>query len=389
MTAPPPPVPAPDPEDDAIRQLAAELARQFELPFEPTTLTKGTITAIDYTGSPPTLSIQVSGDSSVTLTKVRLLNNYSPEIGHTVLIAKQGADLVVLGHIAELSARSVNDNAGGWKRLDPSNGSHGGGENGDIYYRRILDHGSWKMQWRGGWNTSETATMLLGGTLPVECRPSSRRTVLCARSTNGAASVQMNFNTDGGAVLSGGTAANFVSSAATTPPNVSTVEPFTDTIDPVDNTLFVEVFSSTVPSSSVSSSEVPASGVASTSVATGSVDEYSSSVSTGGSGGTGGASAGTAHTHGVSVTNSSHSHYVTGAHGHGSHSHGTHDHGTHSHGTHAHGSHDHGTHRHSVSGGHRHQVDPHFHTNGSHKHVTEVWVDPPTWISLNGVEYFL
>jgi hypothetical protein len=299
MTTPPPeqapPLVAPTAEetaalnratvDEELRALAQQLRKSGQLPFDPMTLVKGTVTAYDFGGSPPTVTINISGDSSTEITSVALLNNYSPQVGHTVLIAKQGADIVVLGHIADLGAYTVNGGAGGWVRADLSNGSHGGNGNGDIYYRRILDHGSWKMQWRGGWNVSGTFIIDTSKALGSDFRPSSKRSVLAARQVEDALSVQIDFHSDGRVQMVGA--------------------------------------NTTANSASVSG------------------DVFSFSGSTGGvsiGGTTGGASAGTAHSHG----------WGGGSHGHGM-------------------GHDHGF------------------SGGSHSHS----VNTPTWLSFNGVEYFL
>lgn len=215
MTTPPPgdsqhQIVTPTPEEskaiqaarelEELRALAKELFQSGQLGFDPSTLIKGTVKAFDFSGSPPTLTITIGGDTTTEVSDVRLMNNYSPEVGHTVLIAKQGAQIVVLGHIAELSAYTVNNEAGGWQRAELSFGAHGGGDNGDLYYRRILDHGSWKVQWRGGWTTNGQLTVIASNGLEGEAyRPSSKRTCLAARSSNGAAACHITFD-DGGNV---------------------------------------------------------------------------------------------------------------------------------------------------------------------------------------------
>ncbi|MFD4474713.1 hypothetical protein ACFWPU_01150 [Streptomyces sp. NPDC058471] len=227
MTTPPPELPTPIAtptaeetaainnaySDEEIRSLAQQLLKSGELPFDPGTYIKGTITAIDLDGSPPTLSIKISGDTTTTVSDVRLLNNYTPQVGHTVVVGKQGPDIVVLGHIAELSAYSVNSGAGGWVRAVLESGSHGGNSNGDIYYRRILDHGSWKMQWRGGWAPNGDTLMI--DALAAEFRPTSRRSVLAARDASGASNVvKIDFETNGTVFLVGPNTAPFGSSVS-------------------------------------------------------------------------------------------------------------------------------------------------------------------------------
>lgn len=220
MTTPPPetsiPIVAPTLEetrainnaltDDEIRELAKQIAQSGALGFDPTTILKGVITAIAADTIPPTLSIQISGDTTATVTEVRLLNSYSPQVGHTVLIAKQGADIVVLGNVMAQGATGTESGAGDWTVADLTNGSHGGNSNGDVAYRRVLDHGSWKMQWRGGWNVSGTMMINTADALASEFRPESKRSCLVARHIQtGAVAAQLDFHTDGRVELVGGT----------------------------------------------------------------------------------------------------------------------------------------------------------------------------------------
>lgn len=270
--------------DEEIRSLAQQLLKSGQLGFEPSTLVKGVVTAFDFLGSPPTLTVEISGDTTVSISNVRVINTYSPQVGHTVLLAKQGSDIVVIGHIAAVSAYKLGED---WVRATLTNGSHGGNSNGDIYYRRILDHGSWKMQWRGGWNTSGTLMINTANALTSEFRPSSKRSVLCARHIQtGATAAQWDFHSDGRVEL------------------------------------------------------------------VGSIQTANSAVATGDIGTIG------SHYHGIGAV--------------GSHSHPTP-------GTSANGGHDHGGGT-SSNGGHDH---PFY--GGSHTHS----VSSPTWVSLNGVEYFL
>lgn len=194
--------------DEEIRSLAQAVLKSGELGFDPTTLVKGIIAAVDTAGSPPTVSIQISGDTATTIASVRVMNNYSPVTGDTVLIAKQGADIVVLGHIADLGGKVVANGAGGWVLATLSAGSHNGNSMGSVYYRRILDHGSWKMQWRGGWAASGTLMINTGQALATEFRPVEKRSVLAARQfQTGLVACQVDFHTDGRVELTGSTQA--------------------------------------------------------------------------------------------------------------------------------------------------------------------------------------
>lgn len=83
-----------------IRELATVLQRP-PYAFQPATIRKGSILSHDSAGTPPTVGIAISGDTTTTIPGVRYLDSYTPVIGHTVLLIKQGTDMVVLGHIAE------------------------------------------------------------------------------------------------------------------------------------------------------------------------------------------------------------------------------------------------------------------------------------------------
>jgi len=304
MTTPPPesstPIVTPTPEETrAITSATLDeeiraLAQLLEKGGDQRVFLKGIVTAFDYSGSPPTVSIQVSGDTTTVIDGIRLLNNYAPQVGHTVIIGKQGSDIFVLGHLADLGATSTSGGAGGWVRATLSAGSHGGNSNGDVYYRRILDHGSWKMQWRGGWNVSGSFLINTAQALGTEFRPTAKRSVLVARAVTSAVAAQFDFRTDGLVELIG----------ANTSPNSATT------------------------SGDVGSIGGLGGGTGSAGVSIG--------------GTTGGASAGTAHTHGFSG-GSSHSHGLT-------------------------------------TNGHDHSF-----FGGSHSHS----VSTPSWVSLNGCEYFL
>jgi hypothetical protein len=220
MTTPPPettiPVVAPTLEetrainnsltDDEIRRLAQQITQAASLGFDPTTILKGEITAIDQNTIPPTLTLAISGETTTTVSEVRLLNSYSPQVGHTVLIAKQGPDIVVLGNVMAVGAMGTESGAGDWTVPTLSAGSHNGNSNGDVAYRRVLDHGAWKMQWRGGWNVSGTFMLNTNRALTSEYRPESKRSVLVARQIQGGSTVaQLDFHTDGRVELVGGT----------------------------------------------------------------------------------------------------------------------------------------------------------------------------------------
>lgn len=220
MTTPPPetspPIVTPTPEEtraitnayseEEIRALADAIKKSGELGFEPNTLTKGIITAIDFAGSPPTVTINIGGDTTTPIANVRMLNDYSPVVGHTVLISKQGPDIIIFGHIAEVAGKAVANGANGWTLATLSAGSHNGDSQGSVYYRRVLEDGSWKMQWQGGWGVSGTFMINTGQALATEFRPSAKRVLTAARTLTGLPDCQMAFHTDGRVELLGGTA---------------------------------------------------------------------------------------------------------------------------------------------------------------------------------------
>ncbi|MFE6223036.1 hypothetical protein [Streptomyces sp. NPDC057854] len=176
------------------------------LGYTPSTHVKGVITAVNYAGLPPTVTIQIQGAASVEIPGVRIMNNYTPVVGQTVDIRKQGADIVITGHTADVSGSALGQTGSGWIKATLSNGSHNGNSNGDVYYRLILDHGSWKMQWRGGWDPNGSSTMIDSAeALAAEYRPKSHRSVVAARQVNNATSVVWDFHTDGRVLLTGHT----------------------------------------------------------------------------------------------------------------------------------------------------------------------------------------
>lgn len=238
MTTPPPEssptVVTPTPEetraingsftDEEIRALAQQLIKSGQLGFEAMTLIKGIVVGYEFLGSPPTITVNISGDTTTEVPDIRILDGYSPQIGQTALIAKQGANIVALGHIADSGGYTVSSGAGGWVRADLSNGAHNANNNGDIYYRRVLDNGSWKMQWRGGWDPAGATAMIdTAKALPSDYRPTGLRSIPAARQlSGGATTVHFDFTPDGRAIMTGATTS---APAAAAGGDVHTVDP--------------------------------------------------------------------------------------------------------------------------------------------------------------------
>lgn len=194
-------------QEKQLRDLATQITNMAKLGFDPMTIRKGIVAAVVDTSTPPTVSINISGDQTTLITAVRTLNNYTPVVGQTVLVAKQGTEIFLLGAISAANPTSVNNfTDNGWIRATLTNGSHGGNSNGDVYYRRVLDHGSWKMQWRGGWAPGGATAMIdTANAIDPDYRPTSHRSLTCARDLTGAMSATMDFHTDGRVILTGGT----------------------------------------------------------------------------------------------------------------------------------------------------------------------------------------
>jgi hypothetical protein len=195
-----PPVSAPQGQgnvDDEIRQLATALAP------EPVTAMSGEKAVIDSislggSGTPPTVTVNLGG---VLIPGVAIAANYTPQVGDTVVLARQGNSYVALFRIGAESSKSTQAE-GGWTQasLHASHG-HNGGQT--VMYRRVNDHGSWKMQWKGvltyGGNTT-----LLASALAADFRPSVTRQNTIARSvTGGESTARIDWNTDGTATFWG------------------------------------------------------------------------------------------------------------------------------------------------------------------------------------------
>lgn len=185
-------------QHDEIRTLASALAKEDQVGA---LVLKGVVTVVDLTGAPPTISINLSGDSSTTIGAVRFIDSYSPVVGDTVLIVKQGADLFALGQMNSVTG-SPSEN--GW--VTPSLGSgfttHG---IDPVRYRVVVRDGDRIVEMRGGVTVSGTPTALW--TMPAGVRPVvNLLPLLVARDTAGGSNVaQLQVNSNGTMVLAGAT----------------------------------------------------------------------------------------------------------------------------------------------------------------------------------------
>lgn len=206
-------------QEKQIRELAAQIGQMSKLPYTPDTIRKGVIASVNHATTPPTVSINISGDTTTLVGEVRTLDNYSPVVNQTVLVMKQGSEIFILGAIAASPAAGApvgQEATTGWIKATLSNGTHGG-TGSDVYYRRILDHGSWKVQWRGVWNTSGSVNMISSGdALGDEYQPSNYRAIACARENDGSVTSRMDFNADGTVTLHVESPNTFSASGSTT-----------------------------------------------------------------------------------------------------------------------------------------------------------------------------
>lgn len=194
------PTPAPDtpqgqmtPAQQTAQQIAAQAQQRAQVAsladaLIPQTqpgaiLSKGKVMSWE-SGLPPTVTIQLGGDTSTVIAAVRYLDSYTPTPGDTVLIAKQGSEILVIGKAHEFYLGQPAKN--GWQ--SPSltttwNRTVAGAA--PPLFRKVFDHGEQRIQmqgrvWRNGSNTSATLF-----TLPVGYRPTVQRLMLAARENLG------------------------------------------------------------------------------------------------------------------------------------------------------------------------------------------------------------
>lgn len=85
--------------EDDLRNLASELQKD-PLSFDPSTIRKALVTAVDFVSTPPTITIQLSGDTTVSIPGIRIINGYVPVVTDSVLLVKQGREMVAWGKVA-------------------------------------------------------------------------------------------------------------------------------------------------------------------------------------------------------------------------------------------------------------------------------------------------
>lgn len=61
----------------------------------------GLVTTVTVGITPPTISVQINGDTSTTIDGVAYDNSYVPVVGDTCILLRQGTDLIALGRVAD------------------------------------------------------------------------------------------------------------------------------------------------------------------------------------------------------------------------------------------------------------------------------------------------
>lgn len=191
-----PPVASPAPGvshlDEEIRQLARVLGSVEKSAI---LARKAGVTAVSLgnASTPPTITVDLDG---VLVPDVRIAASYTPNVGDTVLMLRQGNQYFAAFKIADRGTAVANSTDGGFVQATLNSGhGHNANSGGNVMYRRVLDNGAWKMQWQGALTLGGSDTLLSG--IPAEFRPRSRRTLVCARDATDATSVKVDFNTDG------------------------------------------------------------------------------------------------------------------------------------------------------------------------------------------------
>lgn len=237
--------PTPGPTDAEIRDLAAQLAAPA-LSFDPATIRKGVVTgvAVGNASTAPTISVTISGDTTTVIDGVRLAADYSPIIGDTTMLFKQGANLFAAFKIAEAGSITASSDVGGFVQATLGSGfTHNGNSQGNLMYRRVLEDGAWKVQWKGGVSISGTQTAVC--TVGSDFLPTGKRTLTAAREQgSGSNVITVDFTTGGAVTLVGNTTAPDASASSSSGSttgtaggqSTSSASPYTSNVDPLDNT---------------------------------------------------------------------------------------------------------------------------------------------------------
>lgn len=193
------------------------LAMAIDTPPEAATarVITGTVTAVSLTGTPPSITVKMQGDD-VEVAGIAFIESYSPVVGDTVNMIKQGSEVWAIGQIVTTSAAPTDT---GW--IQPTLAANITTDPVDpVRYRVIVDHGTRKVQMRGGVSVASAANTLW--TMPTEARPVvNMRPILIARDPNGANDTHLTPNANGTMVLSGSGTAGSSTGGSTSTGNAS------------------------------------------------------------------------------------------------------------------------------------------------------------------------
>lgn len=159
---------------------------------------KAVVTAVDYSTTPPTATINISGDTT-DIPGILMTDSVAPMVGDTVNVLVQGPSYLIV-------SRTATD--GGWLTPGLQTGfTTNGDSQGNLQYRMIRDNGSLKMQWQGAVAVSGASTLVVSG-LATTYHPSSQRKLIVPRGMgngNGMLGIQVVFTTGGAVSIAGGT----------------------------------------------------------------------------------------------------------------------------------------------------------------------------------------
>lgn len=133
---------------DVVKQVQAAIASGSSGGL---TMIQGVVTAVDYSGSPPTVTATLSG-SSTPVAGLRFCQSYTPTVGDVVQILQQQSSLLVVDTIYTDPDGSHEPYgiAKDWTAPSLASGivsSAGGG--GPVMYRIIHDHGTDRVDFKG------------------------------------------------------------------------------------------------------------------------------------------------------------------------------------------------------------------------------------------------
>lgn len=193
-----------------LRSLAMALAQNDDDQLQ---VLKGVVTAVSMATNPQTLTMNLSGDTTVAISSIRFLASYSPIVGDTVLVMKCGPELWAIGKF---------QTATGWTALPSLGATLSADATDPPQYRLVIDNGSRLIQLRGKINvTSGTPTTLW--TFPAgDLRPSANMSpVVIGRNSTHATTVLLFPNANGTMTIEGQTSTADFSPANTGSPSTN------------------------------------------------------------------------------------------------------------------------------------------------------------------------